>query len=112
MPLLQEENRLSSAYVELKAQAKIELDGTTYNLSNILTQETSPNPQRRQQAVAAKWAWYEANQSELDRIFDELVACRTTMAHRLGFDNFIELGYARMLRTDYDAAQVSRFRDA
>jgi M3 family oligoendopeptidase len=34
------------------------------------------------------------------------------MASKLGFDSFVELGYARMLRTDYDAQDVANYRAA
>ena len=29
----------------------------------------------------------------------------------LGYDNFVQMGYDRMLRTDYDAEQVAVFRN-
>lgn len=32
------------------------------------------------------------------------------MAQKLGFANFVEMGYARMTRTDYDAEMVANFR--
>ncbi len=32
------------------------------------------------------------------------------MAHKLGYTNFVELGYRRMKRTDYDAEMVANFR--
>ncbi|MEM9836519.1 MAG: M3 family oligoendopeptidase [Bacteroidota bacterium] len=111
LPMLQEENKLSSAFVQLKATAEIEVDGQTFNLSNILTKETVADRSTRQQASAAKWQWYADNQPELDRIFDELVKCRTEAAQKLGFENFLELGYARMLRTDYDQQKVAHFRE-
>jgi M3 family oligoendopeptidase len=40
-----------------------------------------------------------------------MVKVRTRIAKKLGYSNFIELGYARMGRTDYDAEMVANFRD-
>lgn len=110
LPLLQQENKLSSEFLQLKAKAEIEFDGKTYNLSTIQTQEISPDRETRRRAAEAKWNWYAENQSENDRIFDELVKTRTKIARTLGYDNFVELGYARMLRTDYNEKMVASFR--
>ena len=46
-----------------------------------------------------------------DRIYDDLVKVRNEMAVKLGYKNFVELGYIRMNRFDYDAAMVKNFRD-
>ena len=108
---LQEENRLSTAYNKLKATAQIDFDGKTYNLSSIVPQEQDKDRAVRSAASKAKWDWLAAQQEELDRIFDELVKTRHRIAQKLGFENFVELGYARMLRTDYDAKQVKYYRD-
>ncbi|PHI20759.1 M3 family oligoendopeptidase [Lewinellaceae bacterium SD302] len=110
LPDLQQENKLSSEFVQLKASAEIELDGETYNLSQIHTKEIDPDRAIRRRAAKAKWRWYAEKQDELDGIFDGLVKTRTAAARSLGFDNFVELGYARMLRTDYNEQMVKQFR--
>lgn len=110
LPMLQQENKLSSEYVQLKAGAEIELNGSTYNLSNIRPQEVASDRAIRKQATAAKTQWFTERKQEIDRIFDELVKTRTAAAKALGYDNFTKLGYARMLRTDYDEQQVATFR--
>ena len=33
------------------------------------------------------------------------------MARKLGYENYTPLGYRRMRRVDYDAADVARYRD-
>uniref|UniRef100_UPI00261879C5 M3 family oligoendopeptidase n=1 Tax=uncultured Cetobacterium sp. TaxID=527638 RepID=UPI00261879C5 len=43
-------------------------------------------------------------------IFNNLVKIRVKIAEKLGFSNFIELGYLRMNRVDYDAQMVDSFR--
>ena len=107
---LQEENRLSSDYIKLKAGAVIEFRGETYNLSSIHGMETSADRETRRAASAAKWQFFVKNEPEFDRIFDQLVKTRHRIAQKLGYPNFVPLGYARMLRTDYNAEMVKNFR--
>lgn len=107
---LQEENRLSSEYIKLKASAAIEFEGETYNLSSIQKVETAPDRATRKAASAVKWQFFIDHAAEFDRIFDQLVQTRHRIALKLGYPNFVPLGYARMLRTDYDAAMVAYFR--
>jgi M3 family oligoendopeptidase len=108
--LLQEENKLSSAYTKLKGNAKIMFNGEEHNLSSIIKFESDKDEQVRKAAAVAKWAFYEENKNEIESIFDKLVKTRHQVATSLGFDNFVALGYTRMLRADYDAAMVARFR--
>jgi M3 family oligoendopeptidase len=65
----------------------------------------------REQAAAAKWAFFSAHREEVDRIYDALVAVRTDMAHELDYHNFIDLGYRRLTRTDYGPVEVARYRE-
>jgi M3 family oligoendopeptidase len=110
IPDLQEENTLKSAYLKLKATAAITCQGNTYNLSSIIKLETDPDRHTRQEAADSKWAFFDHHQQEFDRIFDQLVSVRHRIATRLGFNNFTELAYARMLRTDYSPNDIAAFR--
>ena len=47
---------------------------------------------------------------QLDDIFDRLVKVRTKMAQKLGYKNFVELGYYRMERVCYDKNDIETFR--
>ncbi len=107
---LQEENALSTEYTKLKAQAKIEFDGTTYNLSNITPLELSDDRDIRHRASAAKWQFYTDNATAMEDIFDRMVKVRHRIAQRLGYRNFVEVGYARMRRSDYTPEMVANFR--
>ena len=108
---LQEENRLASSYNKLKAKAQIEFEGETYNLSSIQPLEEDVDRAKRTAAATAKWDWLASQQGEMESIFDQLVKVRHRIAQKLGFDNFVELGYARMLRTDYNAENVAFYRE-
>lgn len=107
---LKKENKLISSYTKLKASAKVEFNGETLNLAGMEPFMQSEDRAIRKAASAAKWQFYADNATEFDRIFDELVQVRHTIATKLGYANFVELGYNRMLRTDYDAKMVANFR--
>lgn len=107
---LQAENALSTEYTKLKAQAQIEFRGETYNLSNISPLEQSGDRETRREAANAKWAFYAANAPALEQIFDKMVALRHEISQKLGLRNFVEVGYARMRRSDYNPEMVANFR--
>jgi M3 family oligoendopeptidase len=104
------ENQLSTEYTQIKAKAQITFDGKVYNLSSIIPIEQSEDRAVRKRAAAAKWQFYAEREAEFDRIFDEMVKVRTRIAHKLGYANFVELGYARMKRSDYTPEMVAVFR--
>lgn len=108
---LQEENRLSSEYVKLKAAAKIDFQGEAHNLSSIQKYEYSRDRPVRKAAAAAKWAFYNDNAEQFESLFDQLVKVRHRIAQKLGFKNYVELGYARMRRSDYNAEMVAQYRE-
>ncbi|WP_342418897.1 M3 family oligoendopeptidase [Paenibacillus sp. FSL H8-0168] len=108
---LQQENKLTSEYAQLIASAKIPFEGEERTLSQLLPFEMATNRETRKQASEAKYQFMSEHEDELDRIYDELVKVRTRMAHKLGYDNFVELGYARLGRTDYNAEMVANFRE-
>lgn len=108
--LLQEENKLDSQYRKIKAQAVIEFEGKEYNLSSIGALELSKDRNIRRLASEAKWKFYAEKAPQIEEIYHELVQIRHKMATTLGYKNYIELGYARMLRSDYNADMVANFR--
>lgn len=107
---LQEENRLSTEYGKLKASAKIELDGEIYNLASIASKISSDDRAMRKKAYDAMVNFYAEHEDDFDDIFDSLVKVRDRMAKKLGYKNFIELGYLRMNRLDYDEKMVENYR--
>lgn len=107
---LQQENALSTEYTKLKAQARIEFDGGTYNLSSITPLELSDDRSTRRRAAEAKWQYYADNAPAMEDIFDRMVKVRHRIAQELGYRNFVEVGYARMRRSDYTPEMVANFR--
>lgn len=107
---LQRENKLTSEYEALLASASIPFEGEERNLSQLLPFQQSTDRQMRKKAYEAKYAFLQAQEERLDGIYDELVKVRTEIARKLGYSSFVELGYARMKRTDYDAGMTAVFR--
>lgn len=111
IPELQEESKLVTKYGKLIASAKITFDGKELNIPQmgIYMQDLDRNV--RHNAETAVWKFYEEHISEIDEIYNNLVKVRTRMAKKLGYDNYIELGYKRLGRTDYNASDVKGYRD-
>ena len=104
------ENILCREYNKLLASAKIMFDGKERNLAGLRSFVISPKRTVRKNSSEAYWGFFSKNSEKLDRIYDDLVKIRHKIAKKLGFENFIELGYARMNRTDFDSKHVSEFR--
>jgi M3 family oligoendopeptidase len=108
---LEQESKLNSKYTELLASAKIAVGGEVVNLSGLAPFAQSLDRGTREAAMRGLWAFFAANGDAFDGIFDDLVKLRHGMAKKLGFENYIELGYRRMRRVDYNAADVARYRE-
>ena len=107
---LARESALGAEYTELLASAELTFGGEQLNLSSIQKHRQSAETDVRHGAELVTWEWFAANGEALDRIYDDLVQLRTSMARRLGFDDFTGLGYRRMCRVDYGQADVERLR--
>ena len=111
IPDLQKENKLTTKYSKLIASAKIKFDGGTYNLSQMVPFVQSIDRDVRHRSQLAVSKFFEDNEDKLDRIYDDMVKVRTEIAHKLGYKNFVQLGYDRFGRTDYNAEDVKGYRD-
>jgi len=107
---LKQENALSTEYTKIKARAKVDFEGKSYNLSSLLPIELSDDRATRKNATTAKWGFYAEHAEAIENIFDQMVSLRHSMAQKLGFRSFTEVGYARMRRSDYTPEMVANFR--
>ncbi|OBZ13198.1 M3 family oligoendopeptidase [Bacillus sp. FJAT-26390] len=107
---LQRENKLTTEYAKLIASAKILFEGEERTLSQLAPFQQSTDREMRRRASEASSGFMAENEETFDRIYDDLVKVRTKIATKLGFSNYVELGYARMSRTDYNAEMVANFR--
>ena len=112
IPLLQEENKLTTEYEKLLASARIDFMGKTYTIAQIGIFKSDPDDAVRLAAWKAEGQWYKDNQEKLDSLYDRLVALRHKMSQKLGLKDYIELGYYRMTRNCYDRNDIEKFREA
>lgn len=108
--LLVEEGKLTVEYNKVMASAQIEYGGKINNLSQMRKYTTSVDRNIRKEATLKVDEFLQANEEKIDNIYDKLVKIRHEIALKLGYKNFIELGYARMGRTDYNASDVDNYR--
>ena len=108
--MLKEETNLRNEYTKLTAGAKITYDGKEYNLAGLGPFHSNEDRNVRKASYEARFNWFSENSEALDDIYDKLVKLRHKIATTLGYDNFIELGYMRMGRSDYGPDEVANFR--
>lgn len=107
---LVEENKLATEYSKLLASAKLEFEGEVRNLSQMQPFMESKNREMRKRAYETYISFFEDNEEKFDRIYDELVKVRTKMAKKLGYKNYVDMGYGRLSRSDYDSDMVANYR--
>lgn len=110
-PFLIEQAHIVKQYEEIIASAEIEFDGATHNLSSLGKLLTDTDRNVRLRAQQAKYAYLEKNGEKIDEIYDKLVKIRHKMATTLGYNNYIELRYIELGRSEYSAKDVEKFRD-
>ncbi len=111
IPDLIEENKTVAEYVKLIAQALIEFNGQKYTLSEMGKFTTSVDRETRKNASEAVWNFYEKNDDTIGDIYDRLVKIRTRIAHKLGYQNFLQLAYDRMHRLDWGPDDAAIYRE-
>ena len=110
IPLMQEENLLEAEYQKLYASAKIPFDGKELTVAQLHPYKQHPDRAVRKAAWEAEGSFFDENRQKFDEIFDKLVKNRTEQAKKLGFQDFVELGYIRRQRNCYGPDEVARFR--
>lgn len=111
IPLVQEENRLCMEYQKLYAGARIDFMGKTVTVAQLGPYKQDPDRAVRKAALEAEGGFFDAHRQELDELYDKLVKNRTQQAQKLGFENYVPLGFLRMGRNCYTPADLDSFRD-
>lgn len=104
------ESKLTTEYSKTVASAKIEFDGKINNLSQMTPYLNSIDRNVRKEATLKVVEFMESIEEKLDDIYDQLVKVRTEMAQKMGYENYIDFGYLRLLRTDYNSKDVANYR--
>lgn len=107
---MKETSKLSTQYTKIKGSAEIEYNGEKLNLPGLQKYMLDENREVRKNANTAYWNFFEENKNTIDDIFDKQVKLRHSMGQKMGFKNFIELGYNNMDRMDYNKEMVQNFR--
>lgn len=105
-----EENKLTTAYDSKIASCQVSFRGGTYNLPQMGKFMEDADRETRKEASEAYYGYLSTIKDELEDIYDKLVKVRTRMAQKLGYKNYVELGYIRMNRFDYNQEDVSAYR--
>ncbi len=109
--LIQEEGALVHEYQNIYAKLQVEFDGKTMPLPMLGPYKESPDREIRKQAFIAEGKCFEAVSGKFDEIFDKLVKNRTAQAKKLGYENFVDVGYMRVQRNCYTKQDVSIFKN-
>lgn len=111
IPLLQEENKLTSEYTKLISSALIEYKGQKLSLPQMGKYCSSKSRSERRKANKLVLKWWKDHDTEVGKIFDKLVKTRTKIATKLGYKNFIQLAYDRLGRTGWNEEDVKQYRE-
>ena len=105
-----EENKLCSEYSKLMAGLEFEFRGETYSRAALAGFFKDDDRQTRKEAYEVFGKKMNEVAPQLDDIYDRMVKVRDRMARKMGYKNFIELGYYRMNRVSYGQKEVETFR--
>ena len=111
MPELMQINKLTSEYDLIFGSAQISFRDETLNLSQLGKYLQDSDRETRREAAKAMDKWLEEHEQRIGEIYGQLVLLRDTMAKKLGYKSFTELGYYMLGRTDYNADMVKVYRE-
>ena len=107
---LQEENRLATSYDKLMGSALIDYEGEKLPVTKISAFFADDDRNVRAKSTKAYFDFLAAHDEEIGAIYDGLVKVRDRIAKKLGFKDFVEVGYLRLGRVDYDEHDVENYR--
>ena len=111
VPVVAEENRLTTEYTKLMAETTFDFDGKSMPLSALKKYFTDPDRAVRAAAYETAGRTLASVSGELDGIYDNMVKVRDKAARMLGFRNFVGLGDSRMGRVSYNRKMIDSFRE-
>ncbi len=108
---MQEENKLTTEYGKFVSELTYDFRGEKVTLGVLRKYIQDNDRETRKEATNALGKTLKANSEFIDTIFDKMVKNRDKMAKKLGYKNYVDLGYNIMQRTCYDKEMVSVFRE-
>jgi len=111
IPDLVEENKEVSEYVNLISSALIDFRGEKLSIPQMGKYTTSLDRKTRAEASEKVWAFYAQNDEKIGSIYDRMIKTRTKIAQKLGYKNYVQLGYDRMGRLDWTPEDAKVYRE-
>lgn len=108
---MQEENKLTTEYSKFVSELTYDFRGEKLTLGALRKYMQDNNRDTRREAYNALGKSLGANSEYLDGIYDKMVKVRDKMAKKLGYENYVSLGYNLMGRTAYNKDDVKIFRE-
>lgn len=110
IPLYQRESELASEYQDIMASAQGELMGEAKSISQLKVLFGHNDREVRKAAYAAFSEAIKKNEPKLEEIWGELLDIRNQIARKLGYDNFIPIGYLQNKHIYYTPEDIEVFR--
>ena len=107
---MQEDNALVTEYSKFVSELMYEFRGEKLTLNGLRKFMQDSDRATRKEAYSSLGITLEKNSEFIDNIFDKMIKVRDKMAKKMGYKNFVELGYYRMGRMCYDEEMVKVFR--
>lgn len=107
---LKQEKKLILEYVELGQSFKKNFEGKVLGRWDFDIYINSQDRNMRKKAYEAQTEIYSEHEKEMQGLFDRFVKVRHKMALKMGYENFVDMGYARMNRIGYDKKMVGKLR--
>ncbi len=108
--LVKEEKKLTHEYQGIYAKLTADFDGKKLPIPMLGPYKESTDRETRKKAFIAEGIAFDSVKEQFDEIFDKLVKNRTQQAKKLGYKNYVELGYIRRQRNCYTNKEVAVFK--
>ncbi|MBQ8839929.1 MAG: M3 family oligoendopeptidase [Clostridia bacterium] len=108
---MQKENELTTKYSKFVSELTYDFRGERLTLGALRKYMQDSDRETRKEAYNSLGKALSENSEFLDGIYDEMVKVRHQMATKLGYENYVGLGYNLMQRTCYDKEKIAVFRE-
>ncbi|HEY8443949.1 MAG TPA: M3 family oligoendopeptidase [Clostridia bacterium] len=105
-----EENKLINQYTNLMSSVLIEFDGQKLTSAELRKYMSHSDREIRRASTYAYGQELNKIKDQLDDIYDKMVKVRDKMAKKMGYKDFVELGYYQMGRNCYAPEDIQKFR--
>ncbi len=112
VPLQTEEEKLAQQYQKLAGSLTVMHEGKERTLQQMAKYLEVQDRAVREEAWVKVTDRRLSERAEMDRIFDEMMALRQSMAKNAGFDNYRDYALRMRGRFDYGVAECEAFHDA